>query len=173
MKTPCRLIAWAIAAMGIANATIVSAEDSLPTQSDVIVETLQLHGDAIGFALLDQPDGSAVVANLDFLEVGLTGGDVTTFTSVAPVAYIKSEAITFSGGVLNSVAGDFDLALRSPYAGESDSGLLNNAQDTFSGSAMAVAREVPTPETWAMLLTGLGLIGLQLHRGNPRRIAIS
>jgi hypothetical protein len=37
--------------------------------------------------------------------------------------------------------------------------------DALSGTAYAAAQPVPEPETWAMLLAGLGLVALRLRRG--------
>lgn len=116
MKTPCLVIAWAIASMGVANATIVSAEDSIPAHSEVIVETLQLQADVIDVAQYYPPEGSALLALEDTSGVDLTRIDTTIFASVAPAAYINSEAISFNSGVLNSVADGFDWAMRSPIA---------------------------------------------------------
>ncbi|HOZ06542.1 MAG TPA: PEPxxWA-CTERM sorting domain-containing protein [Arenimonas sp.] len=47
-----------------------------------------------------------------------------------------------------------------------------DAQNPLLGLASELAPSVPEPETWAMLLAGLGLIGLQLRRGQGGRMDI-
>ncbi len=47
-----------------------------------------------------------------------------------------------------------------------------DAQNPLFALASELAPSVPEPETWAMLLAGLGLIGLQLRRGQGGRIVI-
>ncbi len=46
------------------------------------------------------------------------------------------------------------------------------AQNRLFALASELAPSVPEPETWAMLLAGLGLIGLQLRRGQGGRMDI-
>lgn len=43
----------------------------------------------------------------------------------------------------------------------------------YYDAAFQLSPHVPEPQTWAMLLAGLGLIGLQLRRANRGRMALN
>jgi hypothetical protein len=104
--------------------------------------------------------------------------------SVVLSAY--NDSVSAAGPVQIVLGNSFDFTYDSPFyltgilvVGASESGeaefshtadfgmtvVGDGEVDALSGTAYAAAQPVPEPETWAMLLAGLGLVALRLRRG--------
>lgn len=100
--------------------------------------------------LLRTPDG----ISFDFMP---TAGDRFTWLSVGGTAS-GLEGLNWN---LNVVGDGWYSTLASSYWGSTS---WNGLQITFNGDHIEFAAPIPEPETWAMLLAGLGLVGWAARR---------
>ncbi|MDO9007761.1 MAG: PEP-CTERM sorting domain-containing protein, partial [Thiobacillus sp.] len=98
--------------------------------------------------------------------IRLPGGSVTVSTGrVDGVLHPPGEP--FAGGmVIVSAGGSLDVvgAQRDPLAGRVGGG--GSLQISGGGGLVTLQAPVPEPESWAMLLAGLGLVGWAVARRN-------
>lgn len=106
----------------------------------------------------------------------ITGlGDVDSFFSNTNRFYLSTtnDAVDFGGIALITTADEYNI-FNGAYDGEDGLFILSNADSEslylhpIVGTAQLITSAVPEPATWAMMLVGLGIVGLAV-RGKRQR----
>lgn len=124
---------------------------------------------SLAFTITENLYGGSGVSNIP-LGWDLGGGLTMTFTNITGLTariYDSSNAVyeSFTQASLGHLTLPADTLF---YAGNYTLKITGNAEGTGTPAGMyvigAVTAPVPEPETWGMLLAGLGLIGLRLRQ---------
>lgn len=126
--------------------------------------------------------GTTIASNPD--ELGRTIPDVLEVSSVdsnqiASISMMEIEVLNSAPEPLPSIPA-LDIGLLTDSESDTFSAAIQTqaivtqpvTQNRLFAMASELAPSVPEPETWAMLLAGLGLIGLQLRRSQGGRMDI-
>lgn len=154
MKTKYLWVVTACAVLSGSHAAAYSAVHGTSSEADA-----SLHSLAISDTLND-------IAAVDFNQIeSISMMEIEVLNSVPEsLPAIPASNISL---LTSSEIETFSAAIQS-HATET----VPDAQNPLFALATELAPSVPEPEIWAMLLAGLGLIGLQLRRGHGGRIAI-
>jgi len=103
------------------------------------------------------------IATIDFLA---NGGDGYPFAATGVVFEKTTSSITYQEALLNYIVTGLGGEIKASQYGDA------TPFDLPGRLADHAVTQVPEPQTWAMLLAGLGLVGLQLRRKQPTRKAL-
>jgi PEP-CTERM motif len=107
-----------------------------------------------GFGSLQQASSSA------FMSLSVVGDDAGVLIGTSQVSrFVDSGVLSIDQQIDQSLNESFELVARN--TGNSD--VIINSQLSF-GSRYTAAVMVPEPSTWALLLAGLGLMGVSARR---------
>lgn len=161
--------------------------DSAPTDEPIFAKEGPNPGDLAywfgamsrGFGMLADSDGSqpwtteGTYREVDSVPVHAWTFLVTTWDGNT-ISYYKNgdflSSLTFSSGPINNSPQDFVIGVNAGYNFTAFNGLIdevrvyNNALIESEVTALYNLSPIPEPETYAMLLAGLGVIGLMARR---------
>jgi hypothetical protein len=156
---------------------------------DGLKAKLTLSGSETGVAAVDDVDQGGIGGSFKFLYTGptqtfmgktYTHNVTNLLTGTYTLAHIEGKAtsgsfhdstdigtITYTSDIIDlskSVARDFSFSLTAAHPAFGYTGI--NSMNTFNAAATGIfsAGFVPEPSTWAMLISGFGLLGLAARR---------
>jgi hypothetical protein len=177
MKFKLLMLALALSATGIATAMVsADADRSISADADAIAVVLTPDGyaHAASFSHLSQAGASFGIPALALIEEHTAKANPDSeFRSQALAGrFLLAESDSLSG--LQVLEHPHDSAWRQTMAYSAAVTASNDiTQDGYYSAAFQLSPHVPEPQTWAMLLASLGLIGLQLRRANRARMVIN
>lgn len=144
---------------GLTGASLLSG-NSFPVQNLIVTfssGTLHFGGPAVSGNALDFSGASSVMSSA----TGTYSDGVVVDTLIIPISISLVGQVPV-GGMGFSGVGDLSGSTLT-YDGSVTSGTID-MNLTLAGNLVAATQPVPEPETWAMLLAGLGLVGFRCRR---------
>jgi hypothetical protein len=164
MKIKLLMLALSLTATGIATAMVGSdADRSFATPPLAIVLTPDGYAHATSFIQLSQTDASFEMPVLSLIQISL-------FEPFPTREYVPDMALD------SFLPPSNPLDAASSQVKVLDAAVTSTSEITQVGyfdAAYQLSPHVTEPQTWAILLAGMGLIGLQLRRANRSSMAIN